>query len=105
MHIIVVNLLLFLSFIISSLFWKPIEKSSYKYKAYLQVIMDSIIFFIILVYLEIIELHFCKFDYNLRKNICIRSIGDLSDIFDEKKENEDDSMIEISEMGVNNIWS
>ncbi len=103
MHIIVVNLLIFLSFIISSLFWKPIEKSSYKYKVYIQVIMDSIIFFIILVYLEIIELHFCKLDYNLRKNISIRSIGDLRDIFDEKKENEDDSMIEIGETGINNI--
>ena len=37
-----------------------------------------------LVYLEILELNFCKFNYNLRKNIILRGESELSG-----KENED----------------
>ena len=34
-----------------------------------------------LIYLEIIELHFCNLDFNLRKNIMVRSKNEVEDIF------------------------
>ncbi len=38
------------------------------------------IFFIIpgLIYLEIIELHFCNLDKNLKKNICLRQLQEIA---------------------------
>ena len=40
-----------------------------------------------LIYLEIIELHFCKLNYNLRKKIIERSIEDLNTDIDEDDNN------------------
>jgi hypothetical protein len=40
-----------------------------------------------LIYLEIIELHFCKLNYNIRKNIIERSIEDSNTDIDEDDNN------------------
>ena len=33
-----------------------------------------------LIYLEIIELHFCKFDYNIRRNILERGVLEVDEV-------------------------
>ena len=49
-----------------------------KYKMYLEIISDILNILTFLIYTEIIELNFCKFNYNLRKNIILRGIVDDS---------------------------
>ena len=45
---------------------------------------DIISIFGFLIYLEIIELNFCKFNYNLRRNITNRGINELTDDSDDR---------------------
>lgn len=42
-------------------------------KFFLDISGDIVSFFAFLIYLEIIELNFCNFDYNIKKNITRRS--------------------------------
>ena len=45
-----------------------------KYKIYLDLFSDFLNVLTFLIYTEIVELNFCKFNYNLRKNIILRGI-------------------------------
>ena len=47
-----------------------------------------------LIYLEIIELRFCKLNYNLRKSIVKRSIDDITQSIDCYSFNEEDEQSE-----------
>ena len=47
-----------------------------------------------LIYLEIIELRFCKLNYNLRKSIVKRSIDDITQSIDSYSFNEEDEQSE-----------
>ena len=49
-----------------------------KYKIYLDLFSDFLNVLTFLIYTEIVELNFCKFNYNLRKNIILRGILDDS---------------------------
>ena len=53
-----------------------------RYELFLDFFSDFISIFGYLIYLEIIELHFCQYDYNIRRNIFERSYldADLSDL-------------------------
>ena len=55
------------------------------YKIY-GMINEIICFLGSLIYLELIEIHFCQLDYNIKKNIKIRAQSDIN-------ENDDDSSL------------
>ena len=71
------------------------EQNDYKnrYKFVLDIIGNVLSFFGFLIYLEMIELNFCGFNYNLRKNIIKRSNDDMFNNNDSQNEsiNYDDS--------------
>ena len=53
-----------------------------KYKILLDLLEDFLNVLTFLIYTEIIELNFCKFNYNLRKNITLRGIINDSSLYD-----------------------
>ena len=53
-----------------------------KYKILLDLLEDFLNVLTFLIYTEIIELNFCKFNYNLRKNIILRGIINDSSLYD-----------------------
>ena len=54
----------------------------------LDIIGNLLIIVGFLIYLEIIELNFCGFNYNLRKNIIDRGIKDIQEINEDEEQNE-----------------
>ena len=57
-------------------------------KFILDIIGKSLIIVGFLIYLEIIELNFCGFNYNLRKNIIDRGMKDIEEINVDEEQNE-----------------
>ena len=56
----------------------------------IDIVSDIIAFFGFLIYLEIIELNFCKLNYNLRKNIINRG-ENINNLLDKIEENNSES--------------
>ena len=54
----------------------------------LNIIGDSLSIVGFLIYLEIIELNFCGFNYNLRKNIIDRGIKDIHEINEDEEQSQ-----------------
>ena len=71
------------------------NKSDFKFYKFYGLIAQIFSFLGTLVYLELIELHFCEIDFNLKKNIKKRAIEDEDENKDEiKDENKDEDVYE-----------
>ena len=75
----------------------------------MDILGNFIAIFGFLIYLELIELKFCKLNYNLRKNIIKRSIDDINQSIGYEGFNEEDEQSEkdnskISELKSNPLW-
>ena len=66
----IIDLLYFLIF--------SIKKNNFKFYKFYHMIAEIFCFFGSLIYLELIEIHFCQMDYNIRKNIKIRAENDIN---------------------------
>ena len=89
--------------IISYKFIKNHSKKFIVEQYWIDIVSDIVAFIGFLIYLEIIELNFCKFNYNIRKNIIFRGSNANNFLTDSSakessssnnEENENDSLIE-----------
>ena len=87
------------------------DKNKYlKYKIFMDLFADILDVMTFLIYTEIIELNFCKFNYNLRKNIMLRGIIndfkqyhiDSMNINEDEDEEEEEGIMNEMEPNINN---
>ena len=81
------------------------KELNFKYSKFIvDILCESLSFIGFLIYLEIIELHFCGLQYDLKKYIIRRSIKDIdgnftideSSIMDDNQEKEDENIFNSS---------